>query len=146
MHQPIVLRFHRQARSTQFYTSQLKLALGPNCQVQSELPPPDAQFALPMRVLHRRLRRRGDAAVPQGLIQWSDQPDSLATWEDLEELKQRFPRAPAWGQAGLQGKGSVNTGPSATTDETGVRFITKEGRPSKRAHHPSTRYADGNWV
>jgi hypothetical protein len=37
--------------------------------------------------------------VPQGLIQWSNHPRSLATWEDLEALKQKFPRAPAWGQA-----------------------------------------------
>ena len=58
-----------------------------------------------MPILQRRFHRRGNASVPQGLIQWSDQPDALATWEDLEELKQRFPHAPAWGQAGFQGAG-----------------------------------------
>jgi hypothetical protein len=29
-------------------------------------------------------------------------PDSLATWENLQELLRRFPEAPAWGQAGSQ--------------------------------------------
>lgn len=73
------------------HVSPLKLALRPNCQVQSELPPTDSQFAVLVRVLQRRLRRRGDEAVPQGFIQWYDKPDTLATWEDLVELKQRFP-------------------------------------------------------
>lgn len=46
--------------------------------------------------------------MPQGLIQWSGQTEDLATWEDLEELKQRFPRATAWGQAAFQGGGNVS--------------------------------------
>jgi hypothetical protein len=33
------------------HVSQLKKALGPNCQVQAELPPPDTQFAIPIHVL-----------------------------------------------------------------------------------------------
>lgn len=128
------------------HVSQLKLALGPHCQVQSELPPPDAQFAVPVRVLQRHLHRRGDEAVPQGLVQCLDQPDSLVTWEDLEELKQRFQRAPAWGQDGHQERGSVSTGHTSTMEATSATIITKEGRPSKKAHQPSPRYANGDWV
>lgn len=75
------------------HVSQLKLTLGPHCQVQPTLPNHDSQFAVPVRVLQRRFHRRGNVSAPQGLIQWSDQPDALATWEDVEELKQRFPRA-----------------------------------------------------
>jgi hypothetical protein len=33
------------------------------------------------------------------LVKWSASPKSLATWEDMEVLKQRFPMTPAWGQA-----------------------------------------------
>jgi hypothetical protein len=33
--------------------------------------------------------------------------DKLATWENLQELHQHFPEAPAWGQASYQGKGHV---------------------------------------
>lgn len=128
------------------HVSQLKLALGPHCQVQPTLPNPDSQFAVPVRVLQRRFRRRGHVSVPQGLIQWSDQPDALATWEDLDELKQRFPRAPAWGQAGFQGAGSVSSATADQAQEGDAVFITKEGRPSKRAHQPSTRYAEKDWV
>jgi hypothetical protein len=34
-------------------------------------------------------------------------PASLATWEDALLLHQRFPRAPAWGQAGPRRRGIV---------------------------------------
>lgn len=34
------------------------------------------------------------------LIKWSHMPTSLATWENLVDLQRRFPKAPAWGQAG----------------------------------------------
>jgi hypothetical protein len=64
--------------------------------VQADLPPPDASFGVPVRVLQRRFRRKGDKMVPQGLIQWTDQPESLATWENLEELRQCF----LWPQLG----------------------------------------------
>jgi hypothetical protein len=36
------------------------------------------------------------------LIQWTGLPAALATWEDVEALRQHFPHAPAWGQAGSQ--------------------------------------------
>jgi hypothetical protein len=35
--------------------------------------------------------------------------ESLATWEDLKALKDRFPHAPAWGQAAFQERGNVST-------------------------------------
>ena len=50
------------------HVSQLKKALGPNCQVQTDLPSPDTQFAVPYHVLQRRLCHHGTAVVPQGLI------------------------------------------------------------------------------
>jgi hypothetical protein len=36
------------------------------------------------------------------LIRWSELPDDLVTWEDVESLKQKFPFALASGQAVLQ--------------------------------------------
>jgi hypothetical protein len=36
-------------------------------------------------------------------------PASLATRENLEQLKQQFPRALAWGHASSQGRVNVNT-------------------------------------
>lgn len=127
------------------HVSQLKQALGPHCKVQSELPPVHAQFAVPVRVLQRRFRQRGSVAVPQGLIHWSDQPESLATWEDLEELKQRFPRALAWGQAGDQERGSVNSIPEAhmPSDPAGG---DEPAQPTKRVRKASTRYLPQDWT
>ena len=47
---------------------------------------------------------KGVRSIQQVLVKWSGWPASLATWEDVEALRQRFPAAPAWGQAGsLQG-------------------------------------------
>lgn len=77
------------------HVSQLKQALGPLCQVQPELPPDDAQFAIPVCVPQRCFHQWGLVAIQQGLIQWSGQPETLAAWEELDELRQRFPRVPA---------------------------------------------------
>ena len=43
--------------------------------------------------------------VHQGLIQWSNLHVTLATWEDLEHLKQQFPRTSLWNDPGTQGEG-----------------------------------------
>lgn len=98
-----------------------------------------------MRVLQRRLRHQGSAAIPQGLIHWSGQPETLATWKDLDDLRRRFPRAPAWGQAGSQGGGSVS---SATGRSTGDGPAQKEeaAQLPKRVRKPSDRYPSSSWV
>jgi hypothetical protein len=36
------------------------------------------------------------------LVQWSHLPAELSTKQDEEALRQEFPHALAWGQAGLQ--------------------------------------------
>ncbi|KAM3386101.1 hypothetical protein ACQJBY_009639 [Aegilops geniculata] len=128
------------------HVSQLKKALGPHCQVQSDLPPVDSQLAIPVRVLQRRFRQAGERAVPQGLIQWSDQLESLATWEDLEALKQRFPRAAAWGQAAFQGKGNVKARPWATTGDSPTNEAQEVVRLDKRLRQPAQRYTSDEWV
>jgi hypothetical protein len=45
--------------------------------------------------------------MAQVLVKWSGMFEDLATWEDVDRLKQLFPFAPAWGHAGSQGEGSV---------------------------------------
>jgi hypothetical protein len=54
----------------------------------------------PVEEVHSELPQVTDEVVPLGL------PASLATWENIIELKARFPRALAWGQAA--GKGGEN--------------------------------------
>jgi hypothetical protein len=118
---------------------QLKKAIGADVQVQSRLPSPLDVLQVPTRILQRRMRQQGPIAVSQALVQWSGQPEALATWEDYDDLKRRFPRAPAWGQAGSQGKESVN-------DDTDTRDPQAVAQREKRARRESTRYASKDWV
>jgi transposase InsO family protein len=120
------------------HVSQLKKAVGAQVSVQPHLPSPLDILQIPVRVLQRRLHQKGTVVVPQVLVQWSGQPESLATWEDSDELKQRFPRAPAWGQAGSQGGESVNNdiasmGPAAVAQR------------ERRARQESRRYSAKEW-
>lgn len=50
---------------------------------------------VPEAVLQRRLHPRRTGSVLQLLIKWSSLGPDLATWEDEEAVKQRFPYAPA---------------------------------------------------
>jgi hypothetical protein len=121
------------------HVSQLKKAIGAHVEVQTVLPSPLDILQIPTRVLQRRLRQQGPVAVSQVLVQWSGQPASMATWEDFDELKQRFPRSPAWGQAGLQGRGNVST---ATVMEEPLVVAERE----KRARMESKRYPAQTWT
>jgi hypothetical protein len=92
-----------------FHVSQLKKAVGsvlPATLVHPEL----TELQVPDRILQRRMVTRGMDTVSQVLVQWSGSPLSLATWEEYEALRQRFPGAPAWGQASAYGGGDVRTG------------------------------------
>lgn len=44
------------------------------------------------------------------LIHWSHSAAQDATWEDLADLRTRFPEALPWGQANSQGEGVVRRG------------------------------------
>jgi hypothetical protein len=85
------------------------------------------------------MRQQGPVAVSQALVQWSGQPEALATWEDLDDLRRRFPRAPAWGQAGSQGRGSVS-------DDTATQDPQADVARAKRDRRESRRYAGNDWV
>jgi hypothetical protein len=90
-----------------FHVSQLKQTVGDQV-VSSTLHGDQVAFSIPERVLQRHVAA-GDHPVLQGLIKWSGMPVSLATWEDLEALHQRFPLAPTWGQVGSQEEGGVSS-------------------------------------
>ncbi|XP_073355595.1 uncharacterized protein [Aegilops tauschii subsp. strangulata] len=98
-----------------FHVSQLQRALPPSEQALEELPAKAASSPEPVEVLGTRLHRRGKNQVPQVLIRWTDQPASLATWEDRDELQHHYPEAPTWGQAGSQEGETVTAQPTAPT-------------------------------
>jgi hypothetical protein len=45
---------------------------------------------VPEEVLNSRLYKKGNKVVTQLLVKWSSWPDSLATWEDEQAIKQRL--------------------------------------------------------
>jgi hypothetical protein len=52
----------------------------------------------PEAVLDRWLSNKGNTVVPQVPIQWKSLPAEMATWEDYNVVKTRFPEAIAWEQ------------------------------------------------
>ncbi|WVZ85793.1 hypothetical protein U9M48_032667 [Paspalum notatum var. saurae] len=64
------------------------------------------EVVIPEVILDRRLVKKGNQAVTQVLIKWTNLPTSSATWEDYNVVKERFPSAVAWGQATSQGGGT----------------------------------------
>jgi hypothetical protein len=113
------------------HVSQLRRAAGFKGSVSTQLPAIASQFRIPQQVLGSRLITRGANQVAQVRVRWSELPDDLATWEDYVALKQAFPQAPAWGQAGFQELGSVRT-----TDEEGSK---EQQQPGDGAHRRSGR-------
>jgi hypothetical protein len=91
-----------------FHVSQLRPVVGASvAEVSSSLPSDAEDLHVPKRILQKRVINRRLHSVPQVLVKWSTLLDSLATWEDMEDVKQRFPQSPAWGQAGFKGRDIV---------------------------------------
>lgn len=78
-----------------FHVSQLKKMIPSDRQVSESTPDDIESPRVPIKILDSRYVRRGTFSVSQVLVQWSNWQPSLATWEDLVSLKQRFPAAPA---------------------------------------------------
>ncbi|CAO1939527.1 unnamed protein product [Urochloa humidicola] len=119
-----------------FHVSQLKKAKPAASQVSPSLPPVNDPFQYPLKILARKWISKGPSSVQQALIQWSSWPPALATWEDLEALRQRFPLAPAWGQAGPEDRGDVSTSASPEDTSNGPRRTTRPRFPSSRLSGP----------
>lgn len=130
-----------------FHVSQLKPCLRPGQRVLHQLPVPDAVFQIPVLVLRRRVRQQGLRTVVQVLVQWSGATEDAATWEDLETLKQKFPRVPAWGQAGFQDPGNVSDpaphgGDSAEDGAT----TTSEAQDQEPRTRPARQRRPPGWL
>lgn len=88
-----------------FHVFQLKKSVGQHQSVTATPPDSEVQWSIPTAILQRRSVPAGKSSKLQGLIRWSNMPDSLATWEDLIPLQQAFPRASVWVQPGPHGGG-----------------------------------------
>jgi hypothetical protein len=72
--------------------------------------------------------------VIQVLVQWSGNPGVYGHWEDLDLLRQRFPRASTWGQGEFQKKGVVNNPVVPINDNT-----TEATKAQDQAHEDCRR-------
>lgn len=82
-----------------FHVSQLRNALIPGTTVSPTLPTPTDVLAIPVQIVDHRWKRATTGRREQVQVQWSNSDNQDITWEDKLELQQRFPAAPAWGQA-----------------------------------------------
>jgi hypothetical protein len=90
------------------HVSQLKLATGFKGTVSSELPSNYLEYCVPVMVMGSQMVSKGADQVSQVLVQLSELPPELATWEDHDALRQLFPGTLAWGQAAFQEGGNVS--------------------------------------
>lgn len=81
-----------------FHVSQLKQFLPDFTPVFATLPTPvqlDITELVPTEILDRRMVKKGNSAIVQVLVRWGSLPPALATWEDHDVIRTRFPTAPA---------------------------------------------------
>lgn len=108
-----------------FHVSQLKQSVPSAVPVFSDLPDTvalDVENLLPTEILDRRMVKKGNAAVVQVQVRWGSLSPHLATWEDYDVLRTRFPSAPAWGQVSAPAGGTVI-----------LPDMTKNGEQEKKA-------------
>jgi transposase InsO family protein len=130
-----------------FHVSQLKKAVSSRHSVTAVPPSEDVLWSVPERILQHRSITKGTHSILQGLIKWSNLPISLATWEDLEYLRQQFPRASVWSRPGAQGGGDVTASTSSTIHHP-ARPENADGpqpRRSSRPKMPSKLLAGEEW-
>lgn len=112
---------------------------------------------MPLQFLDSRVTKKGNKVLTQLLTQWSGMSPADASWEDKEELRARFPLAPAWGQAISQGRENVSimeedgrVDQSCDKEEDGVQEegVNQEGvaLKQKRTRKRNPKYEGGVWA
>ena len=79
------------------HVSQLKKHVPPNIQVSpdiAEATTDSSLAALPVAIIDRRSVRRGASTKTQVRVRWATLPPTLDSWEDLHDLRRRYPDAP----------------------------------------------------
>ncbi|XP_066365004.1 uncharacterized protein [Miscanthus floridulus] len=117
-----------------FHVSQLKKSVGARHSVTAAPPSDTMLWSVPERILQNRSVTKGTRSIAQGLIKWSNLPVSLATWEDLDFLRQQFHRATVWSCPGAQGGGSVMA--PATVPHLAEAFEDSKAEATNEDHGP----------
>jgi hypothetical protein len=120
-----------------FHVSQLKAAI-PVTHTADQLQNTIDGLQVPQQVLQKRVASSGSEVRLQALIQWSGLPARLATWEDVEALRQRFPEHQLGGKLDLN-KGGMSAvlerplkKPALTMSRTAA--LQKMGREEARGN------------
>ncbi|KAJ1703813.1 hypothetical protein LUZ63_003592 [Rhynchospora breviuscula] len=90
------------------HVSQLKHRCGENTIASPMLPVvgPDGEVRIePQAILARRMVKRKNVPIPQVLIQWFNKSEKDATWEDFDEIKEKYPTFILGDKNSLKGKG-----------------------------------------
>lgn len=77
-----------------FHVSQLKLRIGDKKVIQTKLPAVNDSGEYepkPVKVLERRMIKKGNAPSVKVLVQWENGTEAEATWEDWNVLLKKFP-------------------------------------------------------
>lgn len=127
-----------------FHVSQLRKVLRPGTHANATPPSVTDVLVTPVKILAQRWRPGPNGRRAQVQIQWSDPTATDITWEDKEELMQRFPTAPAWGQADSQGGGDVRQHSSVPTGEEEMGLVLHRKRPA-RLVQPNRRFIGPEW-
>lgn len=80
-----------------FHVSHLKKHVGSNVEPQNVLPQvvnDGLAGNIPVAVLEMKVYKKGNVAGVQLLVQWLDQEELEATWEDFDEFKAKYPSFP----------------------------------------------------
>jgi hypothetical protein len=129
-----------------FHVSQLKKSVGAQHSLTA-VPPSDAVlWSVPERILQTRTIQKGTHSTAQALIKWSNLPSSLATWEDLEFLRQQFPRATVWSRPGAQGGGDVTAPSTAPGPVNDAKAPDPAPRKSNRPRAQNRRVLGLEWT
>jgi len=93
------------------HVSQLKRHVPPQVEVSTDLSTvctdPD-DLVSPVAIVERAFKGVGGATSARVRVQWNF-ASRLLSWEDEADLRRRFPKASAWGQAAFQGGENVMT-------------------------------------
>jgi hypothetical protein len=128
-----------------FHVSQLKKVIGPVILVSPILPNELSALQVPEKILQQRVVSQGSRLVVQVLVKWSPSPESMARWEDLEPLRQRFPKATTWGTSGLSRGGTIIDRCMELTDRAGEPIEGVGHRLGERIHQLSVRVNGPEW-
>jgi hypothetical protein len=130
------------------HVSQLKRSVGDR-PVGAVLPNDLEHLQVPLQAIDRRVVVRGGKSVQQVLIKWSNNDATLATWEDEEALRGRFPEAAAWGQAAIQGEDNIRTSTMKMQDKDSEGLSQEEDvvqRLGQCDRRPNQRVSGAEWV